>query len=98
LFTWAFTYVKRAKKEQMSIDDYGGLRQCDCIEPKFEVLKKIYYSKPKEKRSLIKSILLAFKWQYLTAFTFCMVAALFSYISPFVVKEIIDFLEGKSVE
>lgn len=80
----------------MSIDDFGGLRTSDSIEPKFEVLKKIYYSKPKEKRSLIKSIISAYKWQYLIAFTFCMIAALFSYISPFIVKEIIDFLEDKA--
>ena len=45
---------------------------------------------------MILSIFKAYKWQYLIAFTFCMIAALFSYISPFVVKEIIDFLEGKS--
>ena len=79
----------------MSIDDFGGLRQSDCIEPKFEVLKRIYYRKPKEKRSLIKSIISAYKWQYFIAFTFCMIAAIFSYISPFIVKMIIDFLEGK---
>ena len=82
----------------MSIDDFGGLREQDCIEPKFEVLKGIYYSKPKEKRSLILCIFKAYKWQYLIAFTFCMIAALFSYISPFVVKEIIDFLEGKTAD
>jgi hypothetical protein len=46
----------------MSIDDFGGLRASDSIEPKFEVLKGIYYSKPKEKRSLIKSIISAYKW------------------------------------
>lgn len=80
----------------MSIDDLGGLRQQDCIEPKFIVLQRIFYSKPKEKRSLIISILLAYKWEYLIAFTFCMVGAMFSYISPFIVQMIIEFLQGKA--
>ena len=69
----------------MSIDDFGGLRTSDCVEPKFVRLQKIYYSKPKEKRSLIKSILLTYKREYCIAFFFCMIAAIFSYISPFVV-------------
>jgi ABC-type multidrug transport system fused ATPase/permease subunit len=79
----------------LGIDDFEGLRDSDSIEPKFEVLKRIFFSKPKNRRSLILSIFVAYKWEYLIAFFFCMVAALFSYISPFVVQMIINFLQGK---
>jgi ABC-type multidrug transport system fused ATPase/permease subunit len=80
----------------MSIDDFGGLRLKDRVEPKFAKLESIYYGQPKEKRSLIKSIIRAYKWEYLTAFFFCMIAASISYISPFIVQKIINFLEGKT--
>ena len=82
----------------MSIDDLGGLRKSDCIEPKYIVFQRIYQRKPKEKRSLIISILLAYKCEYLVAFTFSMIAGIFSYISPFIVKMIIEFLQGENPE
>jgi len=55
-------------------------------------------SKSKEKRSLIISILKAYKWEYFLTLSVSLLAACFSYISPFIVQLIIQWIEGKDLE
>jgi len=76
----------------MSIDDFGGLRNCDQVETKFSTLLKIYSNQ--KKKSLLTAIAKAFKGEYCLAFLICVVGAGASYVSPFLVHMIIDFIES----
>lgn len=54
-------------------------------------------AKPKEQRSLIVSILKAYKWEYFLTLSVSLLAACFSYISPFIVQKIIKWIQGKDL-
>ena len=41
-FDWCLPIIKRSHKEQLGIQDFGGLRDEDRIEKKFKELEKFY--------------------------------------------------------
>ena len=80
----------------MSVDDFGGLRKSDQVETKFSTLLEIYNKQ--KKKSLLTAIAKAFKGEYCLAFLICVVAAGLSYVSPFLVHMIIEFIQSERTD
>lgn len=76
----------------MSLEDFGGLWECERVESKFLKLERIYRSK--EKRDLFVCIVKTFASEFWLALILNMVASCFSYTAPFLVHRIITFLES----
>ena len=76
LFLWSYPYIKRARfGENMSLDDFGGLRESDQIQVKLSHFLRLYEGMPK--KNLLRCIGKAFKWEYLFTFVTCMFGSVF---------------------
>ena len=95
-FFWAFTFVKRAKTEQMSVRDFGGIRPSEHSDRKFKIFERIY--KEQQKKSVLGAAVKAFRKELGLVFFLMFMETLLSYMSPFLVHMMIEFVEDPDGE
>ena len=91
-FSWPFKIIQRAKYEQLSIDDFGGLEEGMRVKNTYDRLKYTYESQ--KTRNLLKAIFWAFRPEYGHAIFLALLSAIFNYAAPFLIKLLIEFIQS----
>ena len=91
-YNWVYPIMEKAGKQTLSIEDFKGLRESKRVQKSAENLS--YWYDKLERKSLIKSIIKSFGREYITLLSWTFVQQSMTYVAPYLVYKIINWIQS----
>jgi hypothetical protein len=84
------------RKEQLSVNDFGGLWSKERVESKYKLFNKTYNSQ--KKKGVFRAMIRTFRFELIISCLTSLIAGACNYASPFIIHKMVIFIRNQQAK